>query len=116
MSYSGIEACDIVKGMDKRVTTPTAANNWLKAQRGMWSWAKTAGYVSVNPAAEVKRLKVRVEGFKEWTLDDLVQYQNHWAMGTRERLALELLFWTGLLAGVMLLGSAGSTSGMVCFI
>ena len=52
-----------------------------------------------NPVAQADRIKVtasqRSRGFYSWTEDDIAAYRRRWPLGTRERLAMELLLWTG---------------------
>ena len=49
-----------------------------------------------NPAAEVKRHKVpKSDGFTVWVEEDIEAFRAHWPLHTAERLAFELLHWTG---------------------
>jgi integrase len=91
-----ISPADIRAGRENRADTPAAANNFLKTMRALFRWAKDASLVDENPAAAVKLLKVKTEGFKPWSLQDVEQYRGRWPIGTRERLALEILINTGL--------------------
>lgn len=91
-----ITAADIRAGREKRKDTPAAANNFLKTMRAFFAWAKEEQLVEVNPTLEVKFLKVKTDGFAPWTMADITRYRDHWPLGTRERLALELLINTGL--------------------
>ena len=76
---------------------PHPANNRLKVWRAACSWwsseqMKTNG----NPAAEVKRRKVpKSKGFIFWKDEDVTRFRDYWHIGTPERLAFELLHWTG---------------------
>ena len=51
-----------------------------------------------NPAAqteEVKRPRGQGKGgFHTWTEGEIMRFRQHWSIGTRERLALELILWT----------------------
>ena len=97
--FRAITEKSILKGREDRMHTPAAANNFLKTMRGLFAWAKEAGHVEVNPAANVKLLSQETEGFAAWTIEDLTLYRARWYLGTRERLAMELLLWTGLRRG-----------------
>lgn len=66
------------------------ANDRLKVWRALLSHAR----VTPNPAMEVKRRAVRVEGFAAWDSDDIALFRAHWHIGTVQRAAFELLFWT----------------------
>lgn len=83
-------------GREKRKETPAAANNFLKTMRALFRWAKEEKLVDVDPAKDVKFIKVKTEGFTPWTMDDVAAYRKHWVLGTRERLAIEILINTGL--------------------
>ena len=49
-----------------------------------------------NPAATVKRSKTdQSDGHTPWTLDDVEAFRSRWPINTVERLAFELIFWTG---------------------
>jgi integrase len=91
----------ILAGRDKRRDRPFSANNYIKAMRGLFRWAVGAGYVPSDPTAGIKllRLKDRQDGFHEWTEDEVARYELRWPVGTRERLALDLLLYTGLRRG-----------------
>ena len=91
-----INADAIRAGREKRMATPAAANNFLKTMRALFRWAKEERLVDVDPAKEVKFLKVKTEGFAPWTMEDVEAYRKRWPLGTRERLALEILINTGL--------------------
>lgn len=73
-----------------------AANTRLKAWRGLCGWWSDAGLIDENPAAAVKRRKTNAtEGHIPWDRDDLEAFRRHWSCETPQRLAFELIFWTG---------------------
>lgn len=81
------------------MATPFAANNFLKTMRALFRWAKESQHVATDPTEGVKLLSKRTEGFIPWTADDVEKYQARWPLGTRQRLAFEILKWTGLRRG-----------------
>jgi integrase len=83
-------------GREKRQATPAAANNFLKTMRALFRWAKEEKLVDADHAKDVKFIKVKTEGFAPWTMEDVEAYRACWDLGTRERLALEILINTGL--------------------
>ena len=83
-------------GREKRKDTPAAANNFLKTMRALFRWAKEEKLVDTDPAKDVKFIKVKTKGFPPWSMDDIAAYRARWDVGTRERLALELLINTGM--------------------
>lgn len=91
-----IDEAAIRAGREKRKETPAAANNFLKTMRALFRWAVEEKLLDTDPARGVRFLKVKTEGFKPWTLEDVAAYRRRWPLGTRERLALEILVNTGL--------------------
>jgi integrase len=92
-------------GRERRATKPHAANNFLKAMRGFFRWAAAAeggNLVPTNPATGVKLLPGKnKDGFHTWTDEEISRYETRWPLGTRERLALDLLLYTGLARGML---------------
>lgn len=48
-----------------------------------------------NPCAGVRKLRVRGDGFRAWGEDAIALYEARWPVGTRQRLAFDLLLYTG---------------------
>lgn len=68
--------------------------------RGRFKWAKGAGHVNANPAADVEYPpKPKSQGFPVWTEDDLARYEARWPLGTKERVWSAVLLYTGLRRG-----------------
>ncbi|ACL57489.1 tyrosine-type recombinase/integrase [Methylobacterium nodulans] len=88
----------IVTGRDRRRDTPSAANNFLYAMRALFAWAVEHEHIDQNPAVGVKPLarKNADVGFHTWTEEEVRQFEARWPVGTQERLALDLLLYTGL--------------------
>ncbi|MGB5212684.1 MAG: integrase, partial [Anderseniella sp.] len=90
---------DIIQGMEDRRHTPFAANNFLKTVRALFRWACNSDLISSDPTIGVKSFSKKTDGFPAWTENDVVAYRKMWPLGTRERLAMELLLLTGLRRG-----------------
>jgi len=88
-------------GRERRKETPHAANNFLKAMRGFFGWAVEEKLVSVDPTKGIKKLvgPNDADGFHVWSQEELDRFESYWAVGTRERLAFDLLLYTGLRRG-----------------
>lgn len=88
-------------GRERRASTPHAANNFLKAMRGFFAWALENNRVTVDPTKGVKQLTGEndADGFHTWTQEELDRFEARWPLGTRERLAFDLLLYTGLRRG-----------------
>ena len=95
-SFLAITQSDIQRAVDRRMDTPAQANCFLKAMRGLFTWAARNGHVDHDPTAGVDRMRYKSDGFPAWTIDDVEAFRERHAVGTKARLALELLLLTGL--------------------
>ena len=77
---------------------PHAAIKLRKELKRLFAFAAKTGMIDHNPAADAQKVKIpasqKTNGFHSWTEDEILQYRDHWRIGTRERLAMELLLWT----------------------
>jgi integrase len=90
----------IVAGRDARSATPGAARNHLNTMRALFAWAVDAGHVETDPTIGVKAPKQKADGgFHTWTAEEMARFEARWPLGTRERLAYDILLWTGLRRG-----------------
>lgn len=98
--YDTIDRSDIAAAMDNMAGTPWQAQHFLKTMRGLFKWAAGAGIVAINPTIGVAGLKCKeVVGHEPWTEADIDAYQARWPVGTKERVWLDLLLYTGLRRG-----------------
>ena len=98
--FSAITEATIVAARDRRAKTPFQARHFIDTMRGLFAWAKEAQFVRSNPAAGVKYPgKKSREGFPVWTEDEVKAYEARWPLGTRERVWLAVLLYTGLRRG-----------------
>jgi integrase len=81
---------------DERADAPATANARVKALRQVFAWAIAVGHADSNPAREVPYIRTASDGFHTWTVDEVKRYQQRHAMGTKARLALELMLLTGV--------------------
>lgn len=100
LPFADVDRPLIVQTRDGYKDTPSIANTFLGAFSGLCKWAVTAGYLTVDPTDGVKLMrKPKTDGFRQWTQEDLVSFRARWPIGTRERLAFEILLNTGLRRG-----------------
>jgi integrase len=94
--YTALKRGDLVAARDARAKTPAQARNFLDAMRGLFRWALDAEHIKIDPTAGVKNPpKPKTGGFPEWTEDDVTAYQKRWPLGTKERVWLDMLLYTG---------------------
>jgi len=96
-----ITAETIRAGRERRAATPHGANNFLKSMRGFFAWALDEKLIAVDPTKGVKLLAGAndADGFHAWTQEEVDRFEARWPVGTRERLAFDLLLYTGLRRG-----------------
>src|SRR5262249_21323357 len=80
--------------------TPAQARNFLAAMRGLFRWAVKAKLVESDPTAGVDNPpRPKTDGFPVWTDGDIAAYEARWPIGTRQRVWLDVLVYTGLRRG-----------------
>lgn len=79
----------------KMIDRPHAANNLLRMLRLLLDFAIDEGLVADNPARRVKNLRVKSTGFATWSEDEIAAFEARHPIGTRARLAMALLLYTG---------------------
>jgi integrase len=75
--------------------TPSAARNFLNTLRAMIAFAIDAGIRADDPTIGVKRPKIKTDGYRTWSEDDIDAFEATHPLGTMPRLALALLLYTG---------------------
>lgn len=98
--FAKITTATIVAGRERRAKTPFQARHFLDAMRGLFRWAFYAGTVKIDPTASVKNpSRKKGAGFIPWTEDHVAAYEACWPIGTRQRVWLDVLLYTGLRRG-----------------
>lgn len=95
-AFTSITPKTIQRGMDARAAQPESANGFLKAMRALMKWAVKAHYMETNPADGIERIANKSDGFHVWTVDEVLVFQTKYPTGTRARLAMDLMLYTGL--------------------
>lgn len=72
-----------------------AAQNLRKQLRRLFAHAKRLQWISSNPVEDADKIKVpKTTGYHSWTEAEIMQFQRKHSLGTRARLALEIMLWT----------------------
>src|SRR5215471_4682574 len=97
--FATMEAQHVAKLRDEKATFPEAANNRVKALRQLFAWANLPEYrlATTNPAREVGSLRSKnPDGIRAWSEADAARYEARHSIGTKARLAFDLLLYTGV--------------------
>jgi integrase len=95
-----ITQATIIKGLERRDKTPAQARNFLDAMRGIFKWAVRRGHLKVDPTAGIRTpTRKKGPGFVMWSEEQMVAYERRWPIGTKERVWLDVLAYTGLRRG-----------------
>lgn len=95
-----ITQATIIAGRDRRSDTPHQARHFLDTLRGLFRWAVKARLIKLDPTAGVENPEAnKGHGFRPWTEDDVMAYETRWPIGTRQRVWVDVLLYTGLRRG-----------------
>lgn len=86
------------KSVDKKgrpVGGKAAAQRLRKQIRRLFKHAVKVKMRRDNPVELTARVKYKTDGFHTWTEEEIAQYQARHPLGTKARLALEIMLWTG---------------------
>lgn len=75
--------------------TPAAANKLLDKLHILMALALDEGWRKDDPTVGIKAYSRKTEGFHTWSEDEIAQYEAKHPVGTRARLAFDLMLYTG---------------------
>ena len=81
--------------LEAQSTTPAQANALRNVLRQMLQHGFDLGWRRDNPIRDVRKLKYEKKPFPTWSEDDIAAFEAHWPSGSKPRLALALLLYTG---------------------
>ena len=88
----GLEPVHFEKRLADMMATPVAANQWLVAMRDLMKYAVKRKLIVANPVTGIaKRPSGNPDGHHTWTPEQVEQFRASHPIGTKARLALELL-------------------------
>lgn len=91
---ASLERGHVQRMMDARASTPQAANNWLALLRMTMALAVELGWRGDNPTTGVKSYPDAGDGHPTWEAHHIAAFRARHPIGSRARLAMELLFGT----------------------
>jgi integrase len=92
---AGLRREHIVRLMAARAEKPDSANGLRKVLRAMMQHAVDIGLRADDPTRDVKAIRVKSDGYHSWSDEEIAQFERQHKVGSRQRLALALLLYTG---------------------
>lgn len=87
-----LEAEHVERMFAKMASTPAAANQWRVAMRDLMKFAVRRKAIITNPAADLRKMaSMRPDGHHTWSLGQVEAFRAKHPVGTKARLALELM-------------------------
>jgi integrase len=80
--------------IDARATTPAAANHFLGMIGALMRLAVEIGWREDDPTYGIKKVRVSSSGFHSWTEAEIAAFEARHPVGTKARLAFDLLLYT----------------------
>lgn len=102
---AAITRADIADGLEDRRDRPAAARHWLHTLRGLFTWAVKAQHLAADPTAGMspptapRRKGEAEDGHPTWAAEDCAKFERKHKIGTRARVAYDVLRLTGLRRG-----------------
>lgn len=98
--YAQITRSTIIAGRDRRHATPAQSRHFLETMRGLFRWATDVQFVKANPTAGIADpARPKKSGIPVWSEEEVAAYEQRWPIGTRQRVWLDVLLYTGLRRG-----------------
>ncbi|MBL0375204.1 tyrosine-type recombinase/integrase [Rhizobium sp. KVB221] len=79
----------------KKAATPAAANNYLRMLRILIKHAIDIELIARDPTVKMKGYGKKTDGFHTWTEEEIAIYERRHPIGTKPRLAMALMLYTG---------------------
>jgi integrase len=95
LPYNKLTPLSILKWRDAKADRPEAANSLIKALRQLYAFAIEYRHATKNPAKDVNYLKGKSDGFHSWSEEEIARFEACHPVGSKARLALGLLLYTG---------------------
>lgn len=81
--------------LGKMSATPAAANNYLRMLRILMRHALDVEMIHRDPTLKLKGYANKSKGFHTWTEDEIATYEARHPLGTKPRLAMTIMLYTG---------------------
>jgi len=93
LSRMTTDAVEVLR--DRKIDTPESANARVKAMRQVFKFGVKKKLAANNPTRDVEYFKSGSTGFHTWTPEEVQKYEERHPIGSKARLALALMLFTG---------------------
>jgi len=93
--YIAEVAVQTVDERGKKIGGPFAAETARKHLTKLFAYSVKLAWRNDNPMSFVDYRPAKTEGYHSWTESEITRFRARWSLGTKPRLALELMLWTG---------------------
>ncbi len=93
LSRMTTDAVEVLR--DRKIHVPKSANARIKAMRQVFKFGVKKKLSPSNPTRDVEYFKSGSTGFHSWTPDEVQQFEERHPVGSKARLALALMLFTG---------------------
>src|SRR6266436_1486512 len=93
LSRMTADAVEVLR--DRKIDTPESANARVKAMRQVYKFGVKKKLAPGNLARDVEYFKSGSTGFHPWTPEEVQQFEEYHPVGSKARLALALMLFTG---------------------
>lgn len=88
-----------INGKGKKVGGSASAERLREMLMRLFKLAKKLEWRTDNPVEQSEPIRHDGPGFHPWEEDDITAYRARWPLGSKARLAMELMLWTGARRG-----------------
>jgi len=99
LPIAGLTRARIIKMLDTKRSTPAGALDFLRALRLLIRHAVNVSVLDTDPSIGIKVAMPKSSGFKTWSEDDIAAFRAVHPLGSKARLAMELLLNSALRVG-----------------
>jgi integrase len=93
LSRMTADAVEVLR--NRKIDTPESANARIKAMRQVFKFGVKKKLAPSNPARDVEYFRSSSPGFHTWTPEEVLQFEERHSVGSKARLALALMLFTG---------------------
>lgn len=94
LPVTGLKRKHVIAMLDALSDKPGAEYNRRRVLRLVLDLAVELGWIPTSPMQGMRRQRSYGGGFSDWSEDEIATFEKHWPLGTKPRLAFDLLLYT----------------------